>query len=174
MGDKKRRARKPEWFKVTYDSEVGSIGKMMEDDSLHTVCKEANCPNRGECYKKRTVTFMIMGNQCSRNCKFCNVTSATPSQLDPLEPLHVAQSVKKLDLKHVVITSVTRDDLEDGGAKAEWTTFELPFNNLDGKSYDMSKSYKLAIVCSSSKDGAAFKGAVNSTLIIDELEVIGE
>ena len=64
--------------------------------------------------------------------------------------------------------------LEDGGAKAEWTTFELPFNNLDGKSYDMSKSYKLAIVCSSSKDGAAFKGAVNSTLIIDELEVIGE
>ena len=124
MGDKKRRARKPEWFKVTYDSEVGSIGKMMEDDSLHTVCKEANCPNRGECYKKRTVTFMIMGNQCSRNCKFCNVTSATPSNLDPLEPLHVAQSVKKLDLKHVVITSVTRDDLEDGGAKHFAKTIE--------------------------------------------------
>lgn len=124
MGDKKRRVRKPEWFKVTYDSEVGSIGKMMEDDSLHTVCKEANCPNRGECYKKRTVTFMIMGNQCSRNCKFCNVTNGTPTHLDPLEPLHVAQSAKKLDLKHVVITSVTRDDLEDGGAKHFAKTIE--------------------------------------------------
>ena len=124
MGDKKRRVRKPEWFKVTYDSEVGSIGKMMEDDYLHTVCKEANCPNRGECYKKRTVTFMIMGNQCSRNCKFCNVTNGTPTHLDPLEPLHVAQSAKKLDLKHVVITSVTRDDLEDGGAKHFAKTIE--------------------------------------------------
>lgn len=116
MGEKKRSPRKPEWFKVSYDSEVGKVGKMMEDDSLHTVCKEANCPNRGECYKKRTVTFMIMGNQCSRNCKFCNVTSGKPTCLDPLEPLHVAQSSKKLNLKHVVITSVTRDDLEDGGA----------------------------------------------------------
>ena len=116
MGEKKRRPRKPDWFKVSYDSEVGKVSKMMEDDSLHTVCKEANCPNRGECYKKRTVTFMIMGNQCSRNCKFCNVTSGKPTYLDPLEPLHVAQSAKKLNLKHVVITSVTRDDLEDGGA----------------------------------------------------------
>lgn len=116
MGDKKRRVRKPDWFKVTYDSEVGSIGKMMEDSSLHTVCKEANCPNRGECYKKRTVTFMIMGNQCSRNCKFCNVTNGIPTHLDSMEPFNVAKSAKELNLKHVVITSVTRDDLEDGGA----------------------------------------------------------
>ena len=116
MEEKKRRVRKPDWFKVTYDIEVGSVGKMMEDASLHTVCKEANCPNRGECYKKRTVTFMIMGNQCSRNCKFCNVTNGIPTPLDPLEPLNVAKSAKKLNLKHVVITSVTRDDLEDGGA----------------------------------------------------------
>ena len=76
MEKKKRRVRKPDWFKVTYDSEVGVVGQMMEDDSLHTVCKEAICPNRGECYKKRTVTFMIMGNQCSRNCKFCNVVQS--------------------------------------------------------------------------------------------------
>ena len=124
MEKKKRRVRKPDWFKVTYDSEVGVVGQMMEDDSLHTVCKEANCPNRGECYKKRTVTFMIMGNQCSRNCKFCNVKSGEPMHLDPLEPLHVAQSVQKLNLKHVVITSVTRDDLEDGGANHFAKTIE--------------------------------------------------
>lgn len=124
MEDKKRRVRKPDWFKVTYDSEVGSIGKMMEDNSLHTVCKEANCPNRGECYKKRTVTFMIMGNQCSRNCKFCNVTNGIPTDLDLMEPLNVAKSAKKLNLKHVVITSVTRDDLEDGGANHFAKTIE--------------------------------------------------
>ena len=116
MGEKKKRLIKPDWFKVSYDSEVGSIGKMMEDNSLHTVCKEANCPNRGECYKKRTVTFMIMGNKCSRNCKFCNVTNGIPTPLDPMEPFNVAKSAKKLGLKHVVITSVTRDDLADGGA----------------------------------------------------------
>lgn len=116
MGEKKKRLMKPDWFKVSYDSEVGSIGKMMEDNSLHTVCKEANCPNRGECYKKRTVTFMIMGNKCSRNCKFCNVTNGIPTPLDPMEPFNVAKSAKKLGLKHVVITSVTRDDLADGGA----------------------------------------------------------
>lgn len=124
MEDKKRRVRKPDWFKVAYDSEVGSIGKMMEDNSLHTVCKEANCPNRGECYKKRTVTFMIMGNQCSRNCKFCNVTNGIPTDLDLMEPLNVAKSAKKLNLKHVVITSVTRDDLEDGGANHFAKTIE--------------------------------------------------
>ena len=116
MGEKKKRLIKPDWFKVSYDSEVGSIGKMMEDNSLHTVCKEANCPNRGECYKKRTVTFMIMGNKCSRNCKFCNVTNGIPTPLDPMEPFNVAKSAKKLGLNHVVITSVTRDDLADGGA----------------------------------------------------------
>ena len=124
MGEKKKRLMKPDWFKVSYDSEVGSIGKMMEDNSLHTVCKEANCPKRGECYKKRTVTFMIMGNKCSRNCKFCNVTNGIPTPLDPMEPLNVAQSAKELGLKHVVITSVTRDDLADGGASHFAKTIE--------------------------------------------------
>ena len=124
MGEKKKRLMKPDWFKVSYDSEVGSIGKMMEDNSLHTVCKEANCPNRGDCYKKRTVTFMIMGNKCSRNCKFCNVTNGIPTPLDPMEPLNVAQSAKELGLKHVVITSVTRDDLADGGASHFAKTIE--------------------------------------------------
>lgn len=124
MGEKKKRLIKPDWFKVSYDSEVGSIGKMMEDNSLHTVCKEANCPNRGECYKKRTVTFMIMGNKCSRNCKFCNVTNGIPTPLDPMEPFNVAQSAKKLGLNHVVITSVTRDDLADGGASHFAKTIE--------------------------------------------------
>ena len=113
---KEKEIEKPDWFKVSYDSGVGEVAKMMEDNALHTVCKEANCPNRGECYKKRKVTYMIMGNQCSRNCKFCNVTNGVPTKLDENEPLRVAESAKKLNLKHVVVTSVTRDDLEDGGA----------------------------------------------------------
>ncbi|MEF9991888.1 MAG: lipoyl synthase [Romboutsia sp.] len=109
--------RKPEWLRVKCDSESAKeIETMMKALSLNTVCKEANCPNLGECYKKRTATFMIMGSQCSRNCRFCNVTNGIPKKLDKNEPIHVAEAVKKLGLKHAVITSVTRDDLQDGGA----------------------------------------------------------
>lgn len=92
------------------------ISTLMEHLKLNTVCKEANCPNIGECYKRKTATFMIMGSQCSRNCRFCNIAHGQPQKVDPAEPQHLAEAVKKLGLKHVVITSVTRDDLEDGGA----------------------------------------------------------
>lgn len=117
MSEKVRR-RKPEWLRVKYNVEsVKEVESMMKQLSLNTVCKEANCPNLGECYKKRTATFMIMGSQCTRNCRFCNVTNGEPSKLDLDEPMHVAEAVKKLGLNHAVITSVTRDDLEDCGAE---------------------------------------------------------
>ncbi|MBZ4647698.1 MAG: lipA [Clostridia bacterium] len=110
--------KKPEWLKVLYNKDaVEAIANMMKDLGLNTVCKEANCPNIGECYKKHTATFMILGSRCTRNCSFCNVTCAKPEDIDPEEPMHVAEAVKKLDLRHVVVTSVTRDDLSDGGAE---------------------------------------------------------
>lgn len=110
--------KKPEWLKVSYNkAAVDEVSGIMARLKLNTVCKEANCPNLGECYKKRTATFMIMGNICTRHCRFCNVTSGVVKQVDPNEPLHLAEAVKELDLKHVVITSVTRVDLQDGGAR---------------------------------------------------------
>ncbi len=110
--------KKPEWLKVSYNKEaVEEVTGLMAKLKLNTVCKEANCPNLGECYKKRTATFMILGSICTRHCRFCNVSSGVVEAVDPKEPQHLAEAVKELDLKHVVITSVTRDDLEDGGAK---------------------------------------------------------
>ncbi|KAF5070324.1 Lipoyl synthase [anaerobic digester metagenome] len=109
--------KKPEWLKVSFNNEaVEEVALLMRDMKLNTVCKEANCPNLGECYSKKTATFMIMGSQCTRNCRFCNVTSGKPHLLDPDEPLHLAEAVERLGLEHVVITQVTRDDLPDGGA----------------------------------------------------------
>lgn len=115
--EKRVRQRKPEWLRVKYnDGDVRNVRNLMNQLSLNTVCKEANCPNMGECYKKNTATFMILGSQCTRNCRFCNVVHDLPEKVDPMEPIHVAEAVKKLELKHVVVTSVTRDDLDDGGA----------------------------------------------------------
>lgn len=110
--------RKPEWLRVRINSteESAQVVRLLRTLSLHTVCEEANCPNRGECFRKRTATFMILGNHCTRNCTFCTVTKLAPCPVDPCEPKNVASAVKELDLRHVVITSVTRDDLPDGGA----------------------------------------------------------
>ncbi|MEY7999161.1 lipoyl synthase [Clostridium sp. Mt-5] len=109
---------KPKWLKVSYNKKsMEEINLLMEKLSLNTVCREANCPNMGECYKKHTATFMIMGNQCTRHCRFCNVAHGKPLKIDPKEPRHVAEAVKQLSLKHVVVTSVTRDDLSDCGAE---------------------------------------------------------
>lgn len=109
--------RKPDWLRVRFNSEeTKEVEFMMKELELNTVCKEANCPNLCECYKKRTATFMIMGSQCTRNCRFCNVNNGQPQQLDKNEPINVAKAVKELGLSHAVITSVTRDDLEDCGA----------------------------------------------------------
>ena len=88
----------------------------MKDLSLHTVCEEANCPNLPECFGRGTATFMILGRQCTRNCTFCNVSHHPPAPVDPNEADHVAEAVKKLRLRHAVVTSVTRDDRPDGGA----------------------------------------------------------
>lgn len=109
--------RMPEWFKVKYNEEaVNEVSRLMAKLKLNTVCKEANCPNLGECFQKHTATFMILGNQCTRNCRFCNVVHGTPEPVDPEEPVHLAEAVRDLKLRHVVITQVTRDDLPDGGA----------------------------------------------------------
>lgn len=110
--------RKPSWLKIKVSSnaELHSLVDMMRKLNLHTVCEEANCPNRMECFSKKTATFMILGRECTRNCTFCVVSKNTPMDVDTEEPFHIGEAVKKLGLKHVVITSVTRDDLPDGGA----------------------------------------------------------
>ena len=110
--------KKPEWLKVRYNQDaVNEVAEMMRELKLNTVCKEANCPNLGECYRKHTSTFMILGSVCTRNCRFCNVTHARPEPPDPDEPMNVAVAAKKLGLRHVVLTCPTRDDLPDGGAE---------------------------------------------------------
>lgn len=110
--------KKPEWLKIKVKNtkEREEVFELLERLSLHTVCEEAACPNLMECYGRRTATFMILGRNCTRNCTFCNVTKAIPTPVDESEPEHVAEAVEKLGLKHVVITSVTRDDLPDGGS----------------------------------------------------------
>ncbi len=110
--------KKPDWLKVKiHGSEaLNEVYNMLRQLSLHTVCEEANCPNIMECFSKKTATLMILGNICTRNCTFCAVSKGRPQPPDQEEPVHVAQAVATLNLQHVVITSVTRDDLTDGGA----------------------------------------------------------
>ena len=109
---------KPPWLKVKAcgNSKYLEVQSLLKKYNLHTVCQEANCPNRGECFSSGTATFLIMGPNCTRNCTFCNVTHGNMTPLDDQEPAHVARTVAILDLEHAVITSVTRDDLPDGGA----------------------------------------------------------
>jgi lipoic acid synthetase len=111
--------KKPEWIRVKapVSREYHETRQIVREHKLHTVCEEAACPNIGECWAKRHATMMIMGETCTRACSFCNVATGKPSALDPFEPFNVAQAVRKLGLKHVVITSVDRDDLDDGGAQ---------------------------------------------------------
>lgn len=110
--------KKPEWLKVRFNqADVDEVAELMRDLKLNTVCKEANCPNLGECYRKHTSTFMLLGSNCTRNCRFCNVSCAKPEPVDPEEPRNVALAAKKLGLHHVVLTCVTWDDLPDGGAE---------------------------------------------------------
>jgi len=110
--------RKPEWIRVKAPVSPGYIETrdIVRANGLHTVCEEAGCPNIGECWEKKHATFMVMGDTCTRACAFCNVKTGLPGALDPAEPEHVAEATLKLGLAHVVITSVDRDDLEDGGA----------------------------------------------------------
>jgi len=112
-------ARKPDWIRVKAPVSRGyaETHAIMRANGLHTVCEEAGCPNIGECWDKKHATFMIMGDTCTRACAFCNVRTGLPDPLDPQEPAHVAAATAKLGLRHVVITSVDRDDLRDGGAQ---------------------------------------------------------
>ncbi|MEY4097125.1 MAG: hypothetical protein RLZZ102_815, partial [Pseudomonadota bacterium] len=111
--------KKPAWIRVkaSYSKEYTETKNILKKNNLFTVCEEASCPNINECWSKKHATFMIMGDTCTRACAFCNVKTGIPQSLDLLEPKKIAQSVNDLKLLHVVITSVDRDDLEDGGAK---------------------------------------------------------
>lgn len=111
--------RLPKYLKksIINTEKTHQVRKILKKNCLNTVCENARCPNKNECYSNRTATFLIMGNYCTRNCKYCNISCNIPTSLDKNEPLHVAKAVKDLDLKYAVITSVTRDDLEDGGAE---------------------------------------------------------
>ena len=110
--------RKPEWIRAKSQGapEVQRIKQMLRDHDLHTVCEEASCPNLGECFAHGTATFLIMGNICTRRCPFCDVAHGRPDALDENEPNHLAKTIAAMQLKHVVVTSVDRDDLRDGGA----------------------------------------------------------
>jgi lipoyl synthase len=111
--------RKPDWIRVKAPGSPAwaETARIVRENKLVTVCEEAGCPNIGECWEKKHATFMIMGDTCTRACAFCNVKTGLPGALDPDEPKHVAEAVAKLGLNHVVITSVDRDDLADGGAE---------------------------------------------------------
>src|ERR671924_1058329 len=114
------RERKPPWLKVPAPGgpTYRHLKSMIREQRLHTVCEEANCPNVGDCWERGTATFMILGDVCTRRCGFCNVQTGKPTWNDPLEPMRVAASVKRMGLRHAVVTSVDRDDLPDYGASA--------------------------------------------------------
>lgn len=110
--------RKPDWLKVRFPAgpNYARIDRLHREQGLHSVCRSAACPNQGECWEQGTATFMILGNHCTRDCRFCNVAHATPLAVDPQEVGKVARAISQLGLRHAVVTSVTRDDLADGGA----------------------------------------------------------
>jgi lipoic acid synthetase len=116
--DRAEMLRKPKWIRAEFTGtkEVQRLKSILRENKLHTVCEEANCPNLGECFKSGTATFMIMGDICTRRCPFCDVGHGRPNPLDPDEPINMAKTIQAMGLKYVVITSVDRDDLRDGGA----------------------------------------------------------
>ncbi len=114
-----RQRRHPEWLKVSIAGgvEYSRVRKLLREKGLHTICEEAKCPNIAECFNRGTATFLILGDTCTRSCRYCAVKKGTPKPVNPLEPKEVAEAVETLGLRYAVITSVTRDDLVDGGAK---------------------------------------------------------
>ncbi len=121
------RAHKPRWIRAQFPSGMryGEIKRLLREETLHTVCEEARCPNIGECFNRGTATFMILGDTCTRACGFCAVTSGRPSPIDWTEPQRLAEAVERLNLAYVVITSVNRDDAADGGAQIFASCIEL-------------------------------------------------
>ncbi|UII55420.1 lipoyl synthase [Cytobacillus spongiae] len=147
MSKKEEYLRKPEWLKIKLNTNENYMGlkKMMREKKLHTVCEEARCPNIHECWAvRRTATFMILGDVCTRACRFCAVKTGLPTELDLQEPERVADSVSLMNLKHAVITAVARDDLKDGGSgvfaetvravrrKSPFTTIEVLPSDMGG------------------------------------------
>ena len=126
VNEKYEYLRKPEWLKISLRSTANTaeVEQIVEGRCLHTICSSGMCPNKAECWSRRTATFMILGDICTRNCRFCATQSGRPLPPDVEEPARVAESVKQMGLKHVVITSVTRDDLEDHGAQIWAQTVE--------------------------------------------------
>ena len=118
LKSEKPRLRKPPWIRVKAPTSkaYGDTRRLMRENQLHTVCEEAACPNIGECWSRRHATVMILGDTCTRACAFCNVKTGKPNAVDPLEPENLAVTVATMGLRHVVVTSVDRDDLKDGGA----------------------------------------------------------
>jgi lipoic acid synthetase len=113
-----QRKRLPPWLKrpLAYEGQYKAMENLLQQNDLNTVCREAKCPNRCECFSRGTATFLVMGNVCTRNCAFCGVTHGAPMSLDNDEPRRICEAVEHMGLRHVVVTSVTRDDLPDGGA----------------------------------------------------------
>lgn len=147
MSLKNETIRLPRWMKVPMPKgkSYSNVKHLIKDNSLNTICTSGNCPNKGECWNAGTATFMILGDKCTRNCRFCYVDVQKPDSVDWEEPKRIAESVKTLELKHAVITSVARDDLHDGGARF-WaitikevkklnptTTMEVLIPDFDGK-----------------------------------------
>lgn len=132
--------RLPEYLKrpIIDTEKTRNVRRILKANCLNTVCENARCPNKNECYTKNTATFLIMGNVCTRNCRYCNIGCERPEPLDVNEPLHIAKAVKDLGLKYSVITSVTRDDLSDGGAKH--------FANCVGEIRKLSPEVKIEIL----------------------------
>lgn len=146
--------RLPEYLKrpIINTDKTKTVRKILKENCLNTVCEGARCPNKNECYQKNTATFLIMGNVCTRNCRYCNIECKKPQPLDKNEPKNIAKAVQELGLKYVVITSVTRDDLLDGGAEH----FSNCINQIREKNY----SSKIEILTPD------FKGNKNSLDII--------
>ncbi|MBN8209910.1 lipoyl synthase [Bacillus sp. NTK071] len=150
MSKKEEYLRKPEWLKIKLNTNENYKGlkKMMREKKLHTVCEEAKCPNIHECWAvRKTATFMILGDVCTRACRFCAVKTGLPTELDWAEPERVADSVEQMGLKHVVITAVARDDLKDGGAAVFAETVRAirrknPFCSIEVLPSDMGGQYE--------------------------------
>ena len=119
--------RLPRWMKVPMPKgeNYTRVKQLIQNQGLNTICSSGNCPNKGECWNAGTASFMIMGEKCTRNCRFCYVDNLVPDPLDWEEPGRLAETIRKLELKHCVITSVARDDLRDGGARFWATTIKM-------------------------------------------------
>ena len=149
--------KKPEWIrsKITNSNNFFLTKSIIKKNNLNTVCQEANCPNITECWSKKHATFMIMGDTCTRACGFCDVKTGKPKPLDPLEPLKIAKATKELNLKHVVITSVDRDDLIDGGA--------VHFSEVINETRKLNKNMTIEVLTPDFlRKGNAYKKVVES------------